>query len=114
VGRDGFRERPLERPRGLVHVAPGALGVAEEDAARRDPGVPPGEYLLAQSEGPGGVAEREVEEAEVVLDPEQLFEPKLAARQLPDGKIVSPSLEDMWPFLPRQELQQNMLVPLVN
>jgi len=52
--------------------------------------------------------------AEVVLDPEQLFEPKLAARQLPDGKIVSPSLEDMWPFLPRQELQQNMLVPLVN
>ena len=50
--------------------------------------------------------------AEIILDPEQPFEPKLAARQLPDGKIVSPSLEDMWPFLPREELEQNMLVPL--
>lgn len=49
---------------------------------------------------------------EVVVDPEQTFEPKLAARQLADGKIVSPSLEDMWPFLPREELQANMLVPL--
>lgn len=52
--------------------------------------------------------------ADVILDPEQLFEPKLAARQLPDGKIVSPSLEDMWPFLPREELGKNMLVPLAN
>lgn len=50
--------------------------------------------------------------AEIILDPEQLFEPKLSARQLPDGKIVSPLLEDMWPFLPREELEQNMLVPL--
>ena len=45
---------------------------------------------------------------EVILDPDQLFEPKLSARQLPDGKIVSPSLEDMWPFLPREELEENM------
>lgn len=52
--------------------------------------------------------------AEIILDPEQLFEPKLSARQLPDGKIASPSLEDMWPFLPREELERNMLVPLVN
>lgn len=52
--------------------------------------------------------------AEVILDPDQLFEPKLAARQLPDGRIVSPSLEDMWPFLPREELEQNMLTPLAN
>ena len=51
--------------------------------------------------------------AEIILDPDQLFEPKLAARQLADGKIVSPSLEDMWPFLPRDELEKNMLVPLV-
>lgn len=50
--------------------------------------------------------------AEIIVDPDQVFEPKLAARQLPDGKIVSPSLEDMWPFLPREELEQNMLVPL--
>ena len=52
--------------------------------------------------------------ADVILDPDQLFEPKLAARQLENGKIVSPSLEDMWPFLPRAELESNMLVPLVS
>jgi acetolactate synthase-1/2/3 large subunit len=52
--------------------------------------------------------------AEIMLDPDQTFEPKLAARQLPDGKIVSPSLEDMSPFLPREELRENMLVPLAN
>lgn len=48
---------------------------------------------------------------DVILDPDQLFEPKLAARQLPDGKIVSPSLEDMWPFLSRDEMAANMLTP---
>lgn len=52
--------------------------------------------------------------AEVIFDPEQSFEPKLAARQLPDGKIVSPSLEDMSPFLSRDELKENMLVPLAH
>jgi acetolactate synthase-1/2/3 large subunit len=46
---------------------------------------------------------------DVVVDPDQLFEPKLAARQLPDGKIVSPSLEDMWPFLSKEELESNMI-----
>ncbi len=49
---------------------------------------------------------------EVVLDPYQGFEPKLSSRQLPDGKIVTASLEDMAPFLDREELAKNMLVPL--
>jgi len=30
---------------------------------------------------------------DVVLDPNQEFEPRSKARQLPDGKIVSPTLE---------------------
>jgi acetolactate synthase-1/2/3 large subunit len=47
-----------------------------------------------------------------LLDPEQPFEPKLAARQLPDGRMVSPTLEDLSPFLEREELLSNMLVPL--
>ncbi len=50
---------------------------------------------------------------EVMLDPAQGFEPKLAARPLPDGRIVSPPLEDMFPFLSRDELQMNMRVPPV-
>jgi acetolactate synthase-1/2/3 large subunit len=49
--------------------------------------------------------------AEVMLDPEQGFEPKLSAKQLPDGTIVSPPLEDMAPFLEKQELRANLLVP---
>ena len=36
---------------------------------------------------------------EVVLDKKQFFEPKLSSKKLPDGTIVSPSLEDMYPFL---------------
>jgi acetolactate synthase-1/2/3 large subunit len=48
---------------------------------------------------------------EVVLDLDQQFAPKLASRKLPDGRIVSPPLEDLSPFLPREELAANMLIP---
>ena len=44
---------------------------------------------------------------EVVLDIEQNFEPKLSSRVLPDGKIVSPVLDDMFPFLSREEYEKN-------
>ncbi|MCR5289409.1 MAG: thiamine pyrophosphate-binding protein [Treponema sp.] len=37
---------------------------------------------------------------EAVIDPDQFFAPKLGAKRLPDGSMVSPSLEDMSPFLP--------------
>ena len=40
---------------------------------------------------------------EVFVDPAQFFEPKSASRVLPDGRIVSPSLDDMSPFLDREE-----------
>ena len=50
---------------------------------------------------------------DVVLDPRQNFEPKLSSRQLPDGRMVSAPLEDMFPFLSREELRDNMLVPLL-
>ncbi len=46
----------------------------------------------------------------VKLDQEQVFEPKLSSRQLPDGKMVSASLEDMFPFLSAEELASNMIV----
>ena len=41
---------------------------------------------------------------EAIIDPEQYFSPKLSARRLPDGTMVSPSLEDMSPFLPEEEM----------
>ena len=43
----------------------------------------------------------------------QVFAPKLASRRLPDGRMISSPLEDLAPFLPREELRQNMLIPLV-
>lgn len=38
------------------------------------------------------------------------FAPKLSARKLDDGTMVSPSLEDMFPFLDREEYKENMIV----
>jgi len=46
---------------------------------------------------------------DVVLDPNQQFEPRSRARQLPDGQIVSPNLEDMYPFLEETELKDNVI-----
>lgn len=40
---------------------------------------------------------------EVFVDPEQGFAPKSSSKVLPDGRIVSPSLDDMAPFLDREE-----------
>jgi len=48
---------------------------------------------------------------EVMLDPDQGFEPRQSSRQLPDGRIVSAPLEDMYPFLEREELLDNLLIP---
>ena len=48
---------------------------------------------------------------DVMLDPEQGFEPRQSSRQLPDGRIVSAPLEDMYPFLDRDELLENLLIP---
>lgn len=47
---------------------------------------------------------------DVQLDTRQGFEPRLRSRILPDGKIVTPNLEDMYPFLSQEELASNLLV----
>lgn len=48
--------------------------------------------------------------ADVMLDPAQAFEPKLSSKQLPDGRMMSSPLEDMYPFLGRDEFYANMIV----
>ncbi|MCX6874483.1 MAG: thiamine pyrophosphate-binding protein [Verrucomicrobia bacterium] len=63
------------------------------------------QQLAAVLKAPGPVV------CDVMLDPEQSFEPKLSSRQLPDGRMVSAPLEDMYPFLSREELQANLLIP---
>ena len=49
---------------------------------------------------------------EVILDKAQPFAPKLSSRRLEDGSMVTSALEDLAPFLSREELADNMLIPL--
>ena len=46
---------------------------------------------------------------EIMTEKEYAFSPKLSAKKLPDGTMVSPSLEDMFPFLDREEFEQNII-----
>jgi len=51
---------------------------------------------------------------EIMLDKAQAFSPKLSSRKLEDGSMVTSALEDLAPFLSREELADNMLIPLIN
>ena len=46
---------------------------------------------------------------EVIVEKEYAFSPKLSAKKLEDGTMISPSLEDMYPFLPREEYEENII-----
>ena len=48
---------------------------------------------------------------EVFVTRYQKTEPKTSSKKLPDGKMVSAPLEDMYPFLSREELEENMYIP---
>jgi len=50
---------------------------------------------------------------DVQMQPDQLFSPRVSSRRLPDGRIVSKPLEDMYPFLSRDEFKNNMLIPVL-
>ena len=47
---------------------------------------------------------------EIMLSPTEKMEPKLSSEIKPDGKMISKPLEDMFPFLPREEFYKNMIV----
>jgi len=47
---------------------------------------------------------------EVMLDPFEVLGPKAASKKLPNGQMVSAPLEDMAPFLPRDEFAANMII----
>ena len=51
---------------------------------------------------------------EIFTDTAQVWEPKSSAKRLPDGSLVSPPLEDLAPFLPREELEKQMFIPMVD
>lgn len=50
---------------------------------------------------------------EIYVSREQNFEPKSATKRLEDGTLVSAPLEDLAPFLPKEELKKLMIIPMV-
>ena len=47
---------------------------------------------------------------EIFVSTEQNFEPKSSTKRLEDGMLVSPPLEDLAPFLDRDEFRKNMII----
>lgn len=50
---------------------------------------------------------------EVFMDPEQFFHPKLGVSVQPDGSLISPPLEDLSPFITREQLEASLAVPIL-
>lgn len=50
---------------------------------------------------------------EIFTDTIQVWEPKSSTKRLEDGTLVSPPLEDLAPFLPREELEKQMFIPMI-
>lgn len=48
---------------------------------------------------------------DVEVIPDEVRGPRLSSMQLPDGSLVSKPLEDLWPFLDRDEFAANMMIP---
>ncbi len=47
---------------------------------------------------------------EVIIDPDLQTAPKMSSIAKPDGSIISKPLEDLWPFLDRDEFKENMII----
>lgn len=75
-------------------IAAERLASAAELEARIDP-------ILAQ-DGPFLV--------EITMPPNQPLIPRVSSLKLPDGRVVAKPLEDLFPFLPRDEFAANMIV----
>ena len=50
---------------------------------------------------------------EVMIDPDQTVAPRVSSIVRPDGSMSSRPLEDLWPFLDREEFKANMLIPIL-
>ncbi len=48
---------------------------------------------------------------DVRVIPDEARAPRLSSVQRPDGSFASKPLEDLWPFLDREEFRSNMLIP---
>ena len=103
---------------GLVGVGPesGDLGFPDFEKLAAAYGIPYGR-ISSNTELSAGIRQAIDSDSyylcEVICDTEQKFEPKSATKRLEDGSLFSPPLEDLAPFLPREELEANMYIPLI-
>jgi len=51
---------------------------------------------------------------EIILSAEEKMQPKLSSEIKPDGRMVSKPLEDMFPFLDREEFKKNMIIKTID
>jgi acetolactate synthase I/II/III large subunit len=51
---------------------------------------------------------------ELMVDPELVTQPRISNFQKEDGSFVSKPLEDLWPFLDREEFKKNMIIKPIN
>jgi len=51
---------------------------------------------------------------DVMVDPEETVAPKTKSEVLPNGSLRTKPMEDLWPFLDREEFKAQMLIPTVN
>jgi acetolactate synthase-1/2/3 large subunit len=63
------------------------------------------QQIRAVLETPGPIV------CEVLAPAEEQRAPRLSSMQRPDGSMVSKPLEDLWPFLDRDEFRSNMIIP---
>jgi acetolactate synthase-1/2/3 large subunit len=102
---------------GLPYVGCGPeSGVGFPDFARLAQGFGLPSSLIADPDGvPGGI--RDVLDAPgphlcvVRIDPDCPFAPKVSSERLPDGRMVSKPLDDMWPFQGPAERDTDRLAP---
>mgnify|MGYP001558337744 CR=1 FL=1 len=69
--------------------------------------------LFAQGDDLGGMIEDLVSSrgpnlCEVMMPPDQPLIPRVSSKKMPDGSITSSPIEDMFPFLGREEFNENM------
>ncbi|MDD5110451.1 MAG: thiamine pyrophosphate-binding protein [Patescibacteria group bacterium] len=51
---------------------------------------------------------------DIILNPSEETAPKVSSAVKPDGTVMSKPLEDMFPFLDREEFKSNMITPVID
>jgi acetolactate synthase-1/2/3 large subunit len=91
----------------------GSNGVAQAEFCKLAPAFGLNYYRIEQWDDKTPILLRQKLETkkpefiEIIVNPNQGFEPKLASRKNDDGTMTSPELDDMAPFLSRDELENN-------